>query len=538
MGRFRRPLLILVAFAPAAGSLLGCKSPPPTIPAAIAAEPSRLFFGDLHMHSGASAEGSQEDDLTADLDAAYRWARGGPVVHPYTRARVQLERPLDFVVVADPAAGLDPVAWQSAVEAAERHYAPCSFTTFIGWEWSAERGGYDLHRVVLLNGGGAEAREITPFSSRDGAKPEDLWDWLGETNTQSGIDFIAIPHAPNLSGGLMYSETDSEGGPISAASAEARMRWEPVAEVTQVKGDSETHPILSPDDPFADFERFPTEDQPSPGAYARTALLRGLQISSSVGANPFQFAMIGSTGASPPTASTEEAWFWGATPDDDGGNLSAQGLTAVWATENTRTAIFDALKRGEVYATTGPRIRVRFFGSWGFDAKQAKKPDMVNVGYTFGHPMGSELTDAPKDKTPGFLMYAVKDPEGANLDRIQMIKGWLDTDGNAHERVFDVVWSGNRERGPDGKVPPVTDAVDLETASYLDADGSPALHGFWSDPDFDPERPAFYYLRVLQVPTPRHTLYDAVARGIDPETTGHPASIQERAYTTPIWYSP
>ena len=437
--------------------------------------------------------------------------------------------------------------------------APCAFTTFVGWEWTSELGGHNLHRVVFTDGGAEQARQLVPFSALDGPRPEDLWSWLEETSSRLETDFIAIPHGPNLSGGMMYPEVDSEGLPISAAYAQTRMRWEPVAEVTQIKGDSETHPSLSPDDELADFETFPRKSEQGDaqtkireGSYARSALLRGLQIGQSVGANPFQFAMIGSTGSHTGLASADEAAFWGANPFEVGpGNerstgadalasrdSSAQGLTAVWAEENTRTSIFEAFKRKEVYATTGPRMRVRFFGGWDFDAKQARKALMVNIGYTFGLPMGSHLTKAPEGKAPTFLMYAVKDPEGANLDRIQLVKGWVDAEGKTHEKVYDVVWSGGRERGPDGKLPPVKNTVDLATAKYDDTEGAAALYGFWSDPEFNPEQQAFYYLRVLQVPTPRHTLYDAVALGIDPNETGHPQTIQERAYTSPIWYTP
>jgi len=299
---------------------------------------------------------------------------------------------------------------------------------------------------------------------------------------------------------------------MTATDAEARMRWERLAEVIQIEGDSE--------------------------AEARTALLRGLQIAQAVGVNPFQFAMIGSTGSHTGIASADEAYFWGAAPGLAGRDANAQGLIGVWAEENTRASIFDAFERKEVYATTGPRIRVRFFGGWAFEAKQAQKANMVTLGYTFGHPMGSNLKGAPGGKVPSFLMYAVKDPEDANLDRIELVKGWVDAEGNAHEEVYDVAWSAGRERGADGELPPVNNSVDLATASYENADGAAALRGFWSDPAFDPEQHAFYYLRVLQIPTPRHSLYDAVANQVDPSETGQPTTIQERAYTSPIWYSP
>jgi hypothetical protein len=542
----------------AAGSL-GCKGPPPTNSAVIAKEPNRLLWGDTHVHTSDSADADLRGKPAADPNTAYRWAKGLPVVDPYTRAKVQLQTPLDFLVVADHAEGLQKAAWSGMVEAAERHYEPCAFTTFIGWEWSSELGGHNLHRVVFTDGGTEQARQLVPFSALDGPRPEDLWSWFEETSSRLETDFIAIPHGPNLSGGMMYPEVDSEGLPITAAYAQTRMRWEPVAEVTQIKGDSETHPSLSPDDELADFETFPRKSEQGDaqakireGAYARSALLRGLRIGQSVGVNPFRFAMIGSTGSHTGLASAGEDYFWGAAPSQSGpesqppigaGGLklsdsSAQGLTAVWAEENTRTSIFEAFKRKEVYATTGPRMRVRFFGGWNFDAKQARKALMVNIGYTFGLPMGSDLTKAPEGKAPTFLMYAVKDPEGANLDRIQLVKGWVDAEGKTHEKVYDVVWSGGRERGPDGKLPPVTDTVDLATAKYDDTEGAAALYGFWSDPEFNPEQQALYYLRVLQIPTPRHTLYDAVALGIDPNETGHPPTIQERAYTSPIWYTP
>jgi hypothetical protein len=540
----------------ATAGALGCKGPPPTSPAVIAREPNQLLWGDLHVHASKSTDAARRDGRSADANTAYRWAKGLPVVDPYTRARLQLQRPLDFLLLSERAEALKPAAWSDAIEAAQHHYEPCVFTTFIGWEWTTQRGSDNLHRVVLMSGGAEQARQLVPFSAQDGAHPEDLWSWLEEASARVGTDFIAIPHSPNLSGGRMYPEVDSEGQPITTAYAEARMRWERVAEVTQIKGDAETHPTLSPDDEFADFERRPqteerggTQPNISDGAYARTALLRGLEIGQAVGANPFEFGMIGSTGSHTGLASADEDYFWGAAPSRPGPGSaspgapvgfesSAQGLAAVWAEENTRTSIFDAFKRREVYATTGPRIRVRFFGGWDFKAKQATKAGMVMLGYTFGQPMGSELTKAPEGKAPTFLMYAVKDPEGANLDRIQVVKSWVDVEGNTHEKVYDVVWSGGRDRGSDGKVPPVENTVDLATATYEDTEGAPTLHGFWSDPQFDPEQQALYYVRVLQVPTPRHSLYDAVALGIDPVETGYPPTIQERAYTSPIWYTP
>ncbi len=597
-------------------AVLGCKGPPPTSAGAIAKEPTRLYWGDTHVHTSYSPDAYFLQNRSADPNTAYRWAKGLPVVHPYTEAKVQIDTPLDFLVVADHAEMLgvprklmaaDPsvantatgkkwiqmiqdgrgaevfegefgsainantaitdfetdevkqAAWGETIEAAAQHYEPCSFTSFIGWEWTSTPNGNNLHRVVFMNEGKEQALQFTPFSSFDSARPEDLWAWLAETSQRAGTDFVAIPHNSNISGGMMFDEVDSDGRPITAEYARMRMRWEPVTEVTQIKGDSETHPSLSPNDEFADFETFSHllkvgggKAEVSEGDYVRTALLRGLQIDQDVAANPFKFGMIGSTDSHTGLASAEEFNFWGKTAMDStpettfmawagdikGSDMSAQGLAAVWAEENTRTSIFAAFKRKEVYATTGPRIRVRFFGGWGFKSKNAQSAAMVKTGYTLGHPMGSDLTKGPEGKAPGFLMYAVKDPKGADLDRIQVIKGWVDADGQAHERVYDVVWSGNRERDAEGNVPPATSSVDLTTAQYRNIGGAPALSGFWSDPDFDPEERAFYYMRVLQIPTPRHTLQDAVALGIDPSDTGHPPTIQERAYTSPIWYTP
>jgi hypothetical protein len=532
---------LTIALAATALGSFGCTLPPPTTPGAIAREPNMLLWGDVHVHASRSSDASVH---AVDTETAYRFARGLPVVNPSTRARIQLERPLDFVVVTDPANRLDEAGWNRIIDAAERFNAPCAFTTFIGWEWSSTRRGNELHRVVVVNAGAAEARAFLPFSSAEGSRPPELWEWLARTSSEVGADFIAIPHGANLSGGMMYPEVGSDGTPITAEEAKARLRWEPVSEVTEVRGDSETHPSLSRDDEFADFERFPTASDPDSanlaGAYARSALLRGLSIAQSVTVNPFQFGMIGSTGSSTGLASADEHQFQAA-PHAQSGDLSAQGLAAAWAEENTRASIFDAFRRKEVYATTGPRIRVRFFGGWGFSAKQSGRPDMVRTGYTLGRPMGSELPPRPesrKPKVPSFLMYAVKDPEGVNLDRIQLVKGWVDADGETHEKVYDVVWSAGRKPGPDGRLPPVRDLVNLRSGRLTEVEGATALHAFWSDLDFDPEQPAFYYLRVLQVPTARHTLYDAIAHGTDPKETGHPPTIQERAYTSPIWYRP
>ena len=529
MDRFSHTIGITLAMVAVLGAV-GCKSPPPTTVKAIATEPNQLLWGDTHVHAGQLGQTGTETVAAVNVDTAHRWAKGLPVVHPETKAKVQLKTPLDFLIVTDDGARLGDGAWVAAAEAADRHYAPCRFTSFIGWRWSSELDGQNLHRVVFMKQGLEQAREFTPFSASEGAKLEDLWAWLAETSNQAGVDFIAIPHPPFLG-----ETSGSNRSVITEETANTRMRWEPVASLTQMNGDFETHPTISPNDPFANFENSGTRAQED---FARTALLRGLQIDQRIGVNPFEFGLVGSTGSTTGLATADEDHFVGAT-SKGAADLSAQGLTGVWADENTRQAIFDAFERKEVYATTGPRIRVRFFGGWGFSKKAAGKPDMVNVGYTLGRPMGSRMTKPPKDdSTPKFLMYAVKDPNGANLDRIQIIKGWVDGEGVGHEKVYDVVWSGDRARDANGNVPPIEDPVDLKTGTSNDNIGASALHATWSDPKFDGDQHAFYYVRVLQVPSPRHTTYNALAQKRDPNQTGHPATIQERAYTSPIWYSP
>jgi len=594
----------------------GCSGAPPTTTSVMAREPTRLYWGDTHLHTSYSADAYFLQNRSAGPDTAYRWAKGLPVVHPSTRSRVQIQTPLDFLVVADHAEMLgvplklmqgDPeltatatgrkwaammregkgaevfehefgaaintntviadfdkdsikqAAWGDIIEAAQRHYAPCAFTSFIGWEWTSTPNGNNLHRVVLMPDGRQEAEQFVPFSSFDSDKPEDLWAWLATTSERVGTDFVAIPHNSNISGGMMFDEVDSEGRPITAEYARTRMRWEPVVEVTQIKGDSETHPALSLDDQFADFERFSHllkvgggEAKPGEGDYVRAALKRGLQLEEKAGANPYKVGMIGSTDSHTGLASAEEPNFWGkfaidSTPestfipiaaDMKGSDMSASGLAAVWAEENTRTAIFAAFKRKEVYATTGPRIRLRFFGGWAFKSKNAKSSEMVQIGYLLGHPMGSDLSKGPDGKAPRFLMYAVKDPKGANLDRMQVVKGWVDADGEAHEKVYDVALPGARVYDEQGRAMPIASTVDPSTGQYQNAFGAPSLTAYWEDPGFDPKVRAFYYLRVLQIPTPRHTLLDTIALGVDSKETGHPPVIQERAYSSPIWYTP
>jgi hypothetical protein len=621
---FAVSVLLAFGLVLAFGCLSACSSgggpPAYATAAAVRAEPSQVFWGDTHLHTSYSPDAYFFGNDTADPDTAYRYAKGLPVVHPYHKAKIQIGTPLDFLVVADHAemmgvplrlfqgdqiltktatgkrivkmvkAGKGQEAfikfvgainegkpyedlngedtrrsvWSDMVSITERHNAPGRFTSFIGWEWTSTPGGKNLHRVVFMPQGGEVAAKFIPYSSFDSTKPEDLWAWLEETSARTGASFTAIPHNSNISGGLMFNDVDSEGRPITAEYARTRMKWEPVIEVTQIKGDSETDPILSPTDEFADFEPFShaidTESLGTgakapigPGDFARAALGRGLELEAKVGVNPYKFGMIGSTDSHTGMSSAEENNFHGKTAFDStpantfdtfigikgfGADMSASGMAGVWAAANDRTALFDAFLRKEVYASTGPRIRVRFFGGWNFADDAAGQKNLAQIGYDNGVPMGGDLTQGPEGKAPHFLVYAIKGPRGANLDRVQVVKGWLNENGTAQEIVYNIAWSDDRELHDDGSLKPVGNTVDLVTGRYTNEIGDAQLSTVWEDPAFNPEVRAFYYLRVLQIPTPRHTLYDAIALGMDPQKTGHPPSIQERAYSSPIWYTP
>ena len=444
--------------------------------------------------------------------------------------------------------------WERLVNSADRHNAPGRFTALIGWEYSPQPDGKNLHRVVLTPADGTTAKQIFPYSANDSENPEDLWLWLARTRERSGIDFVAIPHNPNLSKGSMFTRTATSGEPMDAGYARLRSDWETVVEVTQTKGTSETHPLLSPEDEFAGFEIYkkglPGTSPPTftEGDYVRSALKTGLELDRQLGANPYRFGMIGSTDSHTGLASAEEDNFMGKFAQDSipenkeegfygypGWLYSASGLAAVWARDNTREEIFAAFKRREVYASTGPRISVRFFAGYGFSEEDLSRERLPAAGYGKGVPMGGILTAA--DRAPGFLIHALKDPNGANLDRVQVVKSWLDADGKAREKVFDAVWSGDRTPGLDGKLPPVGDTVERSSARYVNNIGAVELATVWTDPEFDPGARAVYYLRVLQIPTPRNSLYDSVALQTGPPQ-GYPEVIRERAYTSPIWYSP
>ena len=419
-------------------------------------------------------------------------------------------------------------------------------------------GGANLHRVVMTDLDGESAKVFQPFGSDDSLYPEDLWAWLEKTSEQTGGNFIAIPHNSNISKGSMFDTITMRNEPVGPAYAEIRKRWEPIVEITQYKGDSETHPSLSPNDPFADFEDYPfyiqkgwTEYKPEKGDFIRSALLRGMQLEQEIGINPYQFGVIGSTDAHTGLAAAEENNFHGKFATDStparkldgwsdnanssfGWAMGAQGLAAVWAEENTREGILAAMKRRETYATTGPRIGLRFYGGFGIDESLLDAQSSVSAAGAV--PMGGELvaTDA---QHPVFVVHAMADPKSGTLDRIQIVKGWVDASGDSFEKVFDVVWSSDERLQEDGSLMPVPNTVNLETGTWSNAAGAANLSAVWTDPEFDPAMRAFYYVRVLEVPTPRHSLLDKIALGGDVDTR-RPDVIQERAYSSAIWYQP
>jgi len=463
--------------------------------------------------------------------------------------------------------------WDDIIRAAEEFNDPGTFTTFIAFEWTSLVSGNNLHRNVIFRDGAARAGQIVPYTttppigSRD---PRDLWAWMENYEKVTGGDVTAIPHNGNLSNGMMFALQDdfADGKAYDRQYAEQRQKWERLYEVTQYKGDGEAHPMLSSEDEFADFETWDfgnldvsqaKSTDMLPGEYARSGLLRGLQIEALLGVNPFKFGFEGATDTHTGLSTVDEDNFFGkfttyepgperavhagksnaelGIKGPGGGDYSAAGTTAVWATENTRGALFDAMERRETYATTGPRMRVRFFGGFDFTQADANRRDPARIGYSKGVPMGSDLMQAAGGKAPSFLVYALRDPIGANLDRIQIIKGWLDANGNPREKVYDVVWSGDRQPDAKGELPPVGDTVDLSIPSWTNTIGASELGTVWSDPDFDPSLRAFYYARVIEIPTPRWTAYDRVSFKLSlPKEI--PLKTQDRAYTSPIWYTP
>ena len=586
--------------------------------------PQNVYWGDTHLHTTNSLD-ARIFGVQLDPDDAYRFARG-ETVFASNGEPARLSRPLDFLVITDHSDALGVVhqlvtgnrrllqhpelrdlrdkfrkggkeyqqavqvifqvldgdyegplldeklmrsVWEDYVKTADHYNVPGQFSAIIGYEWTPTNSGDKLHRNVIYRDNAEMAGKVAPFTANNSMNPQDLWVWMENYEQATGGNVLALAHNGNLSNGQMFPvETNPQtGAPIDTDYVTARARWEPLFEVTQMKGDSESHPYLSPKDEFADFaiwdrgnatmERLKTPDMLQ-YEYAREALKNGLKLEQGLGVNPFRFGMVGSTDSHTALATAEENNYFGKMAWDepradranqayehalDVPNLwqrreyTAAGYAAVWAHENTRESLFDAMQRREVYATTGPRITVRFFGGWDFDSQDDKRPDFAAIGYEKGTPMGGDLTAAPSGKSPEFLIVAGKDAEGANLDRIQIIKGWLDKDGQTHETVYNVALSDNRKVNPNGKVKALASTVDVETASYTNSIGEPLLSTVWEDPQFNASERAFYYVRVLEIPTPRWTTYDAAFYGTD-LPTGVPSEIQERAYTSPIWYTP
>jgi hypothetical protein len=589
--------------------------------------PSRPLFGDTHLHTSMSMDAGAFGNRLG-VREAYQFARGDEVTSS-TGLPVKLSRPLDFLVIADHSDNMgffpdmlagaphilsDPTgkdwyervqagkgvgvaleliglfsqgefpealmytpdsrpyksAWKETVDAAEEYNDPGKFTALIGYEWTSLAKGNNLHRVVVYRDDAGKALQMVPYTTvapQGSTDPLDLYKWLDTYKEKTDGDVLAIAHNGNLSNGIMFPiDAQYTGRKLDKLYVSQRDKWEPLYEATQIKGDGETHPFLSPNDEFADYETWDignldvseakTEDMLA-GEYAREALKRGLALEAKFGTNPYKFGMVGSTDSHTSLATTQEDNFFGkhsgAEPSPgrmehpfmktDAGTIMgwqqvASGLAAVWAPENTREAIFDAMERKEVYGTTGTRLAVRFFGGWDYDDADLASRAPAFVGYEKGVPMGGDLPAKPDgSKAPSFMVYALKDPIGGNLDRIQIIKGWLDANGDTKEQVYDVAWSGDRKPGSDGKLPPVGNTVDAKTANFTNTIGDSELGVVWSDPDFDPKQRAFYYARVLEIPTPRWSTYDAFRFGVDiPE--GAPVSTQDRAYTSPIWYTP
>ncbi len=575
-------------------------------PYSTSADNKRVLWGDTHLHTTLSLD-ARAFGVQLDPEDAYRFARGEEITSTHG-LRVKLSRPLDFLVVSDHSDAMgtmseiiagnkefmanDVVAdwnrrlnnetgaaalktrmevmtaltlgnapdmlfdrgffesvWGEYIATAEAYNEPGRFTAIIGYEWTSGPNGSNLHRNVLYRDGAEQAGQKLPHTTIESTDPQQLWQWMADYEQQTGGKVLALAHNGNISNGLMFPETSTEfGKPMTAAYVEARARWEPLYEVTQIKGDGETHPLLSKNDEFADYETWDRANfagtkktkEMIPFEYARAALRRGLQLEQQFGTNPYQFGMVGSTDSHTALATGEEDNFFGKMSYMEpaagrwsgelgkvgdfitlGWQMAASGYAAVWAEENTREAIFDAMMRKETYATTGPRILVRFAANY---AEQQV-------------PMGGELHGTAKQPAPVFSISAAKDPIGANLDRIQVVKGWLNADGDSEEKVYDVVWSGDRKAKRNGKLPPVGNTVNVADASYSNTIGAAQLQTDWQDPDFNPDLSAFYYVRVLEIPTPRWTAYDAKRFGVA-MSDEVPMITQERAYTSPIWYHP
>lgn len=572
---------------------------------------NNAYFGVVHVHTGWSFDGMTNGSRTTPMDA-YAWAQGKAITGS-GGPEMKLNTPLDFYMVSDHAelmgvfnqmtdpntkigqselakrvtspdtntriqafadvlrdmstGNLDPMltdtslartVWADIIKAADANYVPGKFTTFAGFEWTSNPNKRNLHRVVVFRDT-AKLPEMA-LSALDSDDPESLWKWM-ELQRGKGSTLFAIPHNGNASDGRMFELTKFNGKPIDAAYNATRAKNEPLYEITQIKGTSETHPDLSPTDEFAgfelwdytlsaDFER-PTRRK---GSYVRQALLDGMSQMAMGNGNPFAYGFVGDSDTHNAAASHEEFNFTGkfafennpkerltGVPGAPAGQIrqisefSSGGLTGVWAPQNTREAIWDAMARKETFATSGPMMKVRFFGSFDYAPGLTKSPGFIKTAYAKGVPMGGDLKGS--GKAPTFLYMAVKDPKSGNLDRLQIVKGWIDAAGKQHEKVYDVAWSGGRKIGADGKLPPVGNTVDVKTATYTNAIGETQFIGSWTDPAFKASERAFYYARVIEIPTPRWNTYDA-ARMKLPNLKTVPSTIQERAWSSPIWYNP
>ena len=587
--------------------------------------PTNVYWGDTHVHTNLSLD-ARGFGVIIGPEVAFKFAKGEEITTSHG-LQFKLSRPLDWLVVADHSDGMgamdeiikgnpnllkDPqvkkwhdmfnaggeeafnatmevinafsqgkmpevvmdksfgkTVWQRYLETTEKFNDPGNFTAMIGYEWTSTESGNNLHRNVLYRGGINEARQMLPYTANESFNPEDLWKWMAKYEDKTGGQVLALAHNGNMSNGIMFPvETNpATGKPLTADYAKNRIRWEPIYEVTQIKGDGEAHPFLSPNDEFADFETLELgnlnltivkEDWMLKYEYAREALKQGLKLEKDLGTNPYKFGMVGSSDTHTGLSAVEEENYIGkhagtepepgrwdhpmakfAGRQYDGWTMSASGYAAVWATENTREALWDAMKRKEVYATSGPRMVVRFFGGFNFVEEDALNRLPAEVGYTKGVPMGGELYTAPEGKAPSFLVAALKDPLSGNLDRIQIVKGWMNKDGSLEEKVYDIAWSDaeTRKVDSDGKLSPVGNTVDVKNATWTNTIGDPELITVWKDPDFDPDLSAFYYVRVLEIPTPRWTAYDAKRFKVTMDDNVW-MTLQERGYTSPIWYNP
>jgi hypothetical protein len=603
--------------------------------------PVQVYFGDSHIHTRISTDAAMWG-TTMGPEETYRYGLG-EVATSFKGWKTKLARPLDWMVISDhsdvwgffdlikdgdPIVIAEPVGarwhqllkdgnlrqvtdevikaygdetlpwdvsdpkmiapgWKLEIDAAEKFNNPGHFTAFIAYEWTSNPLGSNAHRVIIYRDDADKTRGILPFTSTGSTgsqDPEDLWTTLEAYEEKTGGQVLAIPHNGNWGGDLMFPDRGFKSNKrLDETYVTRRNRWEPLYEATQIKGDGEAHPYLSPDDEFADYETWDLSNlsfnekvttEMLPHQYARSGLKLGLQYQERFGVNPFQFGMVGAGDSHTGLPGQEENQFMGkhssSEPDaerwetpfreaefgtQEGWSEASSGLAGVWATENTRAALFDAMKRKEVYATTGTRITVRVFGGWDFKHGDDQRSDYVALGYDKGVPMGSELRRDPpvagvpyrgiaselarKNKRPTFMVVALKDPMSGNLDRIQMVKGWHDSDGEVHEKVYDIAWgdADRRHMGPGGKIPPVGNTVNLSEATWTNTIGDVQLSTVWQDPDFDSSEQAFYYVRVLEIPTPRWTAYDSKRFGI---TMGEevPMTTQERVYTSPIWYIP